>query len=133
MKQADATIEYGTRRIIITLTAMLCAILELLDTTIVNVALNDLQGNLGATLSEVSWVVTAYGIGNVILIPMTSWLSRQFGRRNYFAAGRPQRYRSWRYSGSFRALAVVHCWLLHKLSSQSLFLLKKEDRPTSFL
>ncbi|MBC9912600.1 DHA2 family efflux MFS transporter permease subunit [Chitinophaga varians] len=86
MKQVDTTVEYGTRRVIITLTAMLCAILELLDTTIVNVALNDLQGNLGATLSEVSWVVTAYGIGNVILIPMTSWLSRQFGRRNYFAA-----------------------------------------------
>lgn len=77
--------EYGYRRVIITLVAMLCSILELLDTTIVNVALNDLQGNLGATLSEVSWVVTAYGIGNVIIIPMTSWLSRQFGRRNYFA------------------------------------------------
>ncbi len=79
-------VEYGYRRVIVTLTAMLCAVLELLDTTIVNVALNDLQGNLGATLSEVGWVVTAYGIGNVIIIPMTSWLARQFGRRNYFAA-----------------------------------------------
>ncbi|WP_158800182.1 DHA2 family efflux MFS transporter permease subunit [Pedobacter sp. L105] len=86
MMQTDTMVEYGTRRMIITLVAMLCAILELLDTTIVNVALNDLQGNLGATLSEVSWVVTAYSIGNVIVIPMTSWLSRQFGRRNYFAA-----------------------------------------------
>ncbi|MDQ0106772.1 DHA2 family multidrug resistance protein [Chitinophaga terrae (ex Kim and Jung 2007)] len=80
----NSMIEYGYRRLIITLTAMICAILELLDTTIVNVALNDLQGNLGATLSEVGWVVTAYGIGNVIIIPMTGWLSRQFGRRNYF-------------------------------------------------
>ncbi|WP_211999603.1 DHA2 family efflux MFS transporter permease subunit [Chitinophaga sp. HK235] len=86
MKPEATTVEHGLRRVVITLTAMLCAILELLDTTIVNVALNDLQGNLGATLSEVSWVVTAYGIGNVILIPMSSWLSRQFGRRNYFAA-----------------------------------------------
>lgn len=82
----DTMVEYGLRRVIITLMASLCAILELLDTTIVNVALNDLQGNFGSTLSEVSWVVTAYGIGNVIVIPMTSWLSRQFGRRNYFAA-----------------------------------------------
>ena len=40
---------------------------------------------MGATTSEVGWVVTAYAIGNVIIVPMTSWLSRQFGRRNYFA------------------------------------------------
>ena len=78
-------VEYGMRRVIISGIAMLCALLELLDTTIVNVALNELQGNLGATLSEVTWVMTAYGIGNVIVIPMTGWLSRQFGRRNYFA------------------------------------------------
>lgn len=64
----------------------MCALLEIVDTTIVNVALNDMKGNLGASVSEVGWVVTAYAIGNVIIIPMTSWLSRQFGRRNYFAA-----------------------------------------------
>jgi DHA2 family multidrug resistance protein len=45
-----------------------------------------MKGNLGATTSEIGWVVTAYAIGNVIIIPMTSWLSVQFGRRNYFAA-----------------------------------------------
>jgi DHA2 family multidrug resistance protein len=45
-----------------------------------------MRGNLGATTSEIGWVVTAYAIGNVIIIPMTSWLSQQFGRRNYFAA-----------------------------------------------
>jgi DHA2 family multidrug resistance protein len=45
-----------------------------------------MRGNLGATTSEIGWVVTAYAIGNVIIIPMTSWLSAQFGRRNYFAA-----------------------------------------------
>ena len=45
-----------------------------------------MRGNLGATLTEVAWVITAYAIGNVIIIPMTSWLSTQFGRRNYFAA-----------------------------------------------
>src|SRR5581483_4328766 len=52
----------------------------------VNVALNDMKGNLGATLNEIGWVITAYAIGNVIIVPMTSWLSAQFGRRNYFAA-----------------------------------------------
>lgn len=83
--QTDSLVEYGSRRVIITITAIFCALLEIVDSTIVNVALNDMKGNLGATLSEVSWVITAYAIGNVIIVPMTSWLSAQFGRRNYFA------------------------------------------------
>src|SRR6201747_301906 len=81
----DNLVEYGAKRIIITITAILCALLEIVDTTIVNVALNDMRGNLGATLTEVGWVITAYAIGNVIIVPMTSWLAQQFGRRNYFA------------------------------------------------
>ena len=84
--QSESLVEYGSRRVIITITAIFCALLEIVDSTIVNVALNDMKGNLGATLSEVSWVITAYAIGNVIIVPMTSWLSAQFGRRNYFAA-----------------------------------------------
>lgn len=82
----DSLVEYGSRRVIITLTAIFCALLEIVDTTIVNVALADMKGNLGATLNEVGWVITAYAIGNVIIVPMTSWLSQQFGRRNYFGA-----------------------------------------------
>ncbi|MDB5201241.1 MAG: major facilitator transporter [Ferruginibacter sp.] len=86
MLQQDSLVEYGARRAIITVTAILCALLEIVDTTIVNVALNEMRGNLGATLTEVAWVITAYAIGNVIIVPMTSWLSQQFGRRNYYAA-----------------------------------------------
>ena len=71
---------------IVTITAIFAALLEIVDTTIVNVAINDMKGNLGATLTEIGWVITAYAIGNVIVVPMTSWLSQQFGRRNYFAA-----------------------------------------------
>ncbi|WP_299780425.1 DHA2 family efflux MFS transporter permease subunit [uncultured Formosa sp.] len=81
----NSLVEYGFRRVIITITAVLCALLEIVDTTIVNVALNDMKGSLGATLTDVAWVITAYAIANVIVIPMTSWLSKQFGRRNYFA------------------------------------------------
>lgn len=84
--QQESLVEYGSRRAIVTITAILCALLEIVDTTIVNVALNNMRGNLGATLSEIGWVITAYAIGNVIVVPMTSWLSQQFGRRNYFAA-----------------------------------------------
>src|ERR1041385_6026036 len=83
--QQQSLVEYGSRRMIITLTAIICALLEIVDTTIVNVSLNDMKGNLGATTSEIGWVITAYAIGNVIIIPMTSWLAAQFGRRNYFA------------------------------------------------
>jgi len=84
--EQDSLVEYGFRRVIVTVTAIFCALLEIVDSTIVNVALNEMKGNLGATLSEVGWVITAYAIGNVIIVPMTSWLSQQFGRRNYFAA-----------------------------------------------
>ena len=76
----------GAKKWIITLTVILCSLLELIDTSIVNVAITQLMGNLGATLGEVSWVIAAYAIANVIIVPMTSWLSNQFGRRNYFAA-----------------------------------------------
>ncbi len=79
-------VEYGARRVIITITAIMCALLEIVDTTIVNVALPTMKGSLGVSTTEVAWVITAYAIGNVIIIPMTSWLSKQFGRRNYFAA-----------------------------------------------
>jgi DHA2 family multidrug resistance protein len=85
MTKLESLVEYGARRVIITITAVICALLEIIDTTIVNVALNDMKGSLGATLNEVSWVITAYSIANVIIVPMTSWLSQQFGRRNYFA------------------------------------------------
>ncbi|MFL5740515.1 MAG: DHA2 family efflux MFS transporter permease subunit [Flavisolibacter sp.] len=85
MQQQQSLVEYGSRRVIITITAIVCALLEIVDTTIVNVALPKMKGNLGATTTDVGWVVTAYAIGNVIIVPMTSWLSQQFGRRNYFA------------------------------------------------
>lgn len=86
MTEQNSMVEYGFKRVIITVTAICCALLEIVDTTIVNVALNDMRGNLGATLTEVGWVITAYAIANVIIVPMTSWLSQQFGRKNYFAA-----------------------------------------------
>lgn len=86
MQDENDLVEYGFRRVIITITAIMCALLEIVDTTIVNVALNDMKGSLGATLTDIAWVITAYAIANVIIIPMTSWLAKQFGRRNYFAA-----------------------------------------------
>lgn len=68
----------------IALTASLGAILEVIDTSIVNVALHDIQATLGATVAEVGWVVTGYGIANVILIPLSAWLGDFFGKKAYF-------------------------------------------------
>lgn len=83
--EQNSLVEYGFRRAIITVTVVVCTLLEILDTTIVNVATNNLMGNLGATISEVSWVVAAYAIANIIVVPMSGWLSAQFGRKYYFA------------------------------------------------
>lgn len=59
------------------------AILEVLDTTIVNVALPHMAGNLGATHEEVAWVSTSYILANVIVLPMTAFLTEVFGRKRY--------------------------------------------------
>ncbi|HTO87218.1 MAG TPA: DHA2 family efflux MFS transporter permease subunit [Thermoanaerobaculia bacterium] len=77
--------ETGARKWIITLTVILASVIELVDTSIVNVALPQMMGNLGATLDDVGWVVTAYVVANVIVVPMTGFLSALFGRRAYFA------------------------------------------------
>ena len=72
-------------RFIIALTVTLAAVLELLDTSIVNVAIPHMMGSLGATLDEIAWVSTGYVVANVIVLPISGWLSAQLGRRNYFA------------------------------------------------
>ncbi len=76
--------ETGFRKWIITITVITASLLELIDTTIVNVALPKIQGNLGATLEDVAWVVTGYAVANVIILPMSGWLGSYFGRKNYF-------------------------------------------------
>jgi DHA2 family multidrug resistance protein len=62
------------------------AIMEILDSTIVNVALATMAGNLGATFQEISWVSTGYILSNVIVLPMTAFFAARFGRRNYLTA-----------------------------------------------
>lgn len=59
------------------------AIMEVLDTTIVNVALPQMAGNLGATFTEIAWVSTGYILSNVVVLPMTAFLTGVFGRQRY--------------------------------------------------
>src|SRR5215203_3521847 len=71
---------------IIAIAVTMAAVLELIDTSIVNVAIPHMMGNLGATLDEISWVSTGYIIANVIVIPMSGWMASFFGRRRYLTA-----------------------------------------------
>src|SRR5258706_7393630 len=72
-------------RYLIAITVSLASVLELLDTSIVNVAILHMMGILGATLDQIAWVSTGYIVANVIILPITGWLSAYFGRRRYFA------------------------------------------------
>lgn len=79
----DRSAVYGARYVI-AFAVTLASVLELVDTSIVNVAIPHMMGNLGATLDEVAWVSTGYIVANVIVLPITSFLSDTFGRRNYY-------------------------------------------------
>jgi len=64
--------------------AVLASLLEIIDTSIVNVALPTMMGSLGATLEDISMVVTGYAIANAIVLPLSAWLSERIGRRKYY-------------------------------------------------
>ncbi len=81
---AKQAAEQGWLKWAIVLTAAFAAILEVVDVSIVNVALPDMQGNLNATLSEIGWVSTAYSIANVIILPLSAWIGLRYGKKRYF-------------------------------------------------
>lgn len=69
---------------LIVLVAILASLLEIIDTSIVNVAIPTMMGNLGCTLDEISMVITGYTVANAIILPISAWLSQQFGLRTYY-------------------------------------------------
>ena len=71
---------------IVVVTVIMAALLQLIDTSIVNVTLPQMMGNLGANLGDISWVVTGYTGANVIMITLSGWMSSKLGRKNYFTA-----------------------------------------------
>src|ERR671924_2041672 len=73
-------------RWIILLGLITAAIMEVLDTTIVNVALPQMAGNLGATQEEIAWVSTGYILSNVVVLPMTAFFTERIGRQRYLTA-----------------------------------------------
>lgn len=74
----------ATRWIILS-AVMLGTLMQVVDSSIVNVAIPKMMGNLGATLDQIGWVSTGYIIANVIVLPLTGWLAARFGRTRYLA------------------------------------------------
>ena len=67
-------------------TVLIGTVMAVLDSSIVNVALPDMSGSLGATIEEITWVVTGYILATVIVMPITGMLSARFGRKNFYLA-----------------------------------------------
>jgi len=74
----------GVNKWAVAVAVALGALLEVVDTSIVNVALTNMQNAFGATLTQVSWVVSSYAVANVIILPLTAWLGYRFGKKRYF-------------------------------------------------
>src|SRR4029079_14707282 len=74
------------QRTLITVSIMLATIMQVLDTTIANVALPSMQGSLGAAQDQITWVLTSYIVASAIMTPVTGWLSDRLGLRELFIA-----------------------------------------------
>src|ERR1700704_5155149 len=79
-----APIEGEPHKYLIAFAVVLAALMQVIDSSIVNVALPDMMGNLGGSLDEIGWVSTGYILASVIIIPLTGWLGDFFGRKRYF-------------------------------------------------
>ena len=85
LRRVESAAEIHANRYLIAVTMTLASVMELVDTSIVNVAIPHMMGSLGATLDEIAWVSTGYVVANVVILPVSGWLSNYVGRRNYFA------------------------------------------------
>src|SRR5271165_5116675 len=83
---AQTGVREGVNPWVIALTVTLATFMELLDTSITNVSLPYIAGGLGRSFDEVTWILTTYLVANEVVPPMSAWLSRVFGRKNYYMA-----------------------------------------------
>ncbi len=83
---ADAQQERHVNPWIVAISVMFATFMEVLDTTVVNVSLPHIAGNLSATIDESTWVLTSYLVANAIILPLTGWMARFFGRKRLLMA-----------------------------------------------
>jgi DHA2 family multidrug resistance protein len=76
-----ALVRPGAHRGLIAIAVMSSAVMEVLDTSVVNVSLPHIAGSLSATVDEATWVLTSYLVANAIILPITGWLANYFGRK----------------------------------------------------
>src|SRR2546428_9082976 len=74
----------AARKWAITLSGMMVTVMQVLDTSITNVALPHMQGSFSASIDEMSWVITSYLAANAVIIPASGWLTAVFGRRRFY-------------------------------------------------
>ncbi len=78
------TLQHKTSNLgLIAFTVMLPTLIEIIDTSVVNVSLDHIRGSLSAGIDEATWTITAYLVSNAVVIPMAGWLARLIGRKNY--------------------------------------------------
>src|SRR5215470_505318 len=69
---------------LIAITAMLATFMEVLDTSVANVALPNVAGNLSSSVDETTWILTGYLVANAIVLPLSGWFSQLFGRKRFY-------------------------------------------------
>ncbi len=74
----------GAQLVIMTIALSLATFMQVLDSTIANVAIPTIAGNMGSSLSQGTWVITSFGVANAILIPLTGWLAKRVGEVKLF-------------------------------------------------
>jgi DHA2 family multidrug resistance protein len=105
----DSTDQFQNKWLI-AIAVTLGSVIELIDTSIVNVALPHMSANLGATLDEVTWVAVGYILSSVIILPMTGWLAAFFGRTPYYVGSIIIFTISSFFCGAAHSLAVLVFW-----------------------
>jgi DHA2 family multidrug resistance protein len=106
----EQTTQRNVQPWLVAVSVMFGTFMEVLDTTIVNVSLPHIAGNLSATIDESTWVLTSYLVANAIILPLTGWLAMYFGRKRLLMA-----------SVSGFTIASVLCGLAPNLTSLVIF------------
>src|SRR5216683_8309599 len=84
LTQADHDWKPKTNPWLIAFVVSLAAFMEVLDTSIANVALPHIAGNLGASQDQSTWVLTSYLVSNAVILPISAWLATRFGRKRFY-------------------------------------------------
>src|SRR5215470_13559295 len=84
VEHTDVAAPSAANKWLVALAVMLATLIEVLDMTIANVALDHIRGSLSAGVDEAAWVLTSYIVANAVVLPLTGWFGSYFGRKRFF-------------------------------------------------